>query len=342
MARQRDRGADACALGILGISEIQERAYRLLLAQPGATRPEVARILALPAAVTQQVLETLEVRGLASHSPDQPQRYFPVPPDMGMEALLIERQRELQRARTAIEAFKEQVSDSRRVDQQPMVELLAAGMAERQVLEQLHNTAQQEILRLVRGPIQLSDLADSHDPQREAQARGVRYRNIVDAESMALPLIASAVLADIGSGQEYRALPLPPFKFLIADRRIALMLLLPGQSGGRVLLVRQSALLEALCTLFDLLWERATPLLAGASNHFEMIDSTLGVLAEVEQLVTMMAAGMNDKAIAHELGLSIRTLNRRINLLMQGLEVRTRFQAGWLARERMFDVRPKS
>jgi DNA-binding NarL/FixJ family response regulator len=44
-----------------------------------------------------------------------------------------------------------------------------------------------------------------------------------------------------------------------------------------------------------------------------------------------MAAGLNDKAIAHELGISMRTLNRRISELMTQLNARSRFQIGWIA-----------
>jgi len=44
-----------------------------------------------------------------------------------------------------------------------------------------------------------------------------------------------------------------------------------------------------------------------------------------------MGVGMNDKAIAHNLQISIRTLERRVADLMHSLDTRTRFQAGWAA-----------
>ena len=43
---------------------------------------------------------------------------------------------------------------------------------------------------------------------------------------------------------------------------------------------------------------------------------------------------LNDKTIAHELDISIRTLDRRVVELLKGLDARTRFQAGWLAATR--------
>jgi DNA-binding NarL/FixJ family response regulator len=56
--------------------------------------------------------------------------------------------------------------------------------------------------------------------------------------------------------------------------------------------------------------------------------------AESEQLVSLLAGGLNDKTIASELGISTRTLDRRILTLMRSLGARTRFQAGWVAARR--------
>jgi DNA-binding NarL/FixJ family response regulator len=52
------------------------------------------------------------------------------------------------------------------------------------------------------------------------------------------------------------------------------------------------------------------------------------------QLLALLAGGLNDKAIASELDVSTRTLDRRILKLMRGLGARTRFQAGWIAAQR--------
>jgi DNA-binding NarL/FixJ family response regulator len=43
-----------------------------------------------------------------------------------------------------------------------------------------------------------------------------------------------------------------------------------------------------------------------------------------------MAAGLNDKKIAHELGISGSTLKRRVSETMKAFNARTRFQLGRL------------
>ncbi|WP_447007980.1 helix-turn-helix domain-containing protein [Saccharothrix isguenensis] len=52
---------------------------------------------------------------------------------------------------------------------------------------------------------------------------------------------------------------------------------------------------------------------------------------QARQLLVLMATGATDRAIARELGLSERTLCRRIARLQAKLGVRTRFQLGVLA-----------
>ena len=55
---------------------------------------------------------------------------------------------------------------------------------------------------------------------------------------------------------------------------------------------------------------------------------------ELRALLTLLAAGTNDKKIASILGISERTLLRRINALSTQLQARSRFHCGWLAARR--------
>src|SRR5699024_2651372 len=48
-------------------------------------------------------------------------------------------------------------------------------------------------------------------------------------------------------------------------------------------------------------------------------------------LISLLAAGLNDKTIFMQQGISRRTHQKHVAELMQALNARTRFQAGWLA-----------
>jgi len=67
-------------------------------------------------------------------------------------------------------------------------------------------------------------------------------------------------------------------------------------------------------------------------------DSRLSDAAE--QVIPLLAAGLNDKAIAFEAGMSTTTLNRRIGELMKSFNTRTRFQLGWRAAMDTFPQQP--
>jgi sugar-specific transcriptional regulator TrmB len=324
---------------VLGIVELEERAYRWLLAHPRSTLREIAQALSLSARKTQRLLDAIEAKGLTTHSPEHPCRYLPAAPDMALQALIMQRQKDLQSARAAASALQEQVAAQRHGEQEQVIELITSREAEAQVFEHMHRTAQEEVITLIRWPGRVSRLdvpSDEHgNSQREALARGVKFRSIVDAEFLAVPGAVERIRADMKTGEDVRVFPSLPFKLLVADRRIAIIPLNLQQPGSPVLLVRSSTLLDALCVLFDMLWDRAAPIGIGHAAMGETDTPTARWIKEVEDLLPLLAAGMNDKAIAHELGLSLRTLNRRIGDLSKGLDARTRFQAGWLAALRL-------
>jgi len=331
---QRPTAGDDRPLDVLGITDAEERLYRQLLQHPGATRADLASALALSPRSVQRLLDLIETKGLATHSPETPRRYIPAGPDMAIEALILRRQEDLSRARLAAQAMQKQALAMRRNDgPETIVELVASGEAERLVYEQLHLGAQHEILTLMRPPMRISGLTPpyEHPLQQEAAARGVRFRTLVDGDFLALPGAVGLLRSEVGVGTQARGVPHLPFKMVLADHRIAMIPLNLQQASSKVLLVRASALLDALYALFEILWSRGAPIGFARVGDLE-IDTDASYLPDhAFELIPLMAAGMNDKAIAHELGMSARTFERRVVALLKALGARTRFQAGWLA-----------
>jgi DNA-binding CsgD family transcriptional regulator len=244
----------------------------------------------------------------------------------------VQREKELQNIRGSVRQLHERAAMHRQSTRQPLIELITQRESERQVFRQLQASAQREVIFLVRPPILISRPVAPEAPSYEtdARGRGVRYRGIVDSDYLALPGAVDHVRADIEKGDEVRIVHRLPFKMVVADRRTALIPLDLSSPRSEVLLVRTSALLDALYALFESLWERAVPMSIGCDMSAP--PGTGGRLpAESREIVRLMAAGLNDKAIAHELALSMRTLNRRIAELMSQLNARSRFQIGWMA-----------
>jgi hypothetical protein len=146
-----------------------------------------------------------------------------------------------------------------------------------------------------------------------------------------LPGALNSLRLDIEKGEEARVSPTLPVKMMIVDRRVGLVPLNVEDQGGPVMLVRSSSLLDSLYALFELTWERSTPIVFTPSGELKAGHPDSRLSEGAEQVIPLLAAGLNDKAIAYEAGMSTTTLNRRIGELMKSFGTRTRFQLGWRA-----------
>lgn len=339
MAAQRVGTNKARPLNILGINEAEERVYRCLLDQPGASATEVAKALPLPQSKVQHLLDIIESKGLATHRRRQPHCYTPISPDIALNALMLSRQEELKRAEGAILELQERATRCRKAESTPMIELIEGRKALRQVYDQIHRTAEHEILTLQRPPVLVSRMdvpveQDNYE-QIRSKARGTRYRTVVDKEFLTLPFAISRIRQDQHLGEEVKVVPRLPFKAVLSDSSLAIIPLDFLRAEGPVLLVRQGVLLDALHALFEFYWGKASPILLTGTNDFSLLETAGRVPDEDKEILSLLATGMNDKSIIYELGISRSTYSRRISELMDLLSAGSRFQLGWLAKEYM-------
>lgn len=318
----RARSSTTSPLEALGIDDMEERAYRVLLSHRLATAEDVAHRLSLSLRKAQRLLDHVEAKGLASHSPERPPRYIATSPKLAMEALASQRVADIERARSMIPELMEQVADEADIDREQVVELISSRTAIGQILEQMLQTVQSEIFAFQRPPMYFM--------HREIP-KGVRARTISDAAYLALPGALESLRLVMAMGEEARTFPVLPVKMVVVDRRMGLIPLHAEDPNGPVLLVRDCTLIDALCGLFDLTWERATPLVFGRTGVSMLGEPDARLSEAAEQVIPLLAAGLNDKAIAHEAGMSTATLNRRLAELMKSFGTRTRFQLGWRA-----------
>ena len=183
--------------------------------------------------------------------------------------------------------------DSKEQQELP-IELITTPDVGRLVYQQIYQSAEQEILGLVRPPLLYSVLSLPPDSsaQQAVHARGVRHRSISDAEMLSIPGFPERLRADVEAGEEARLMTSVPFKMVLVDRRIALMFLHPDQANSPSLVVRYSALLDALHTLFEILWERASSVSFARSGELQRGSAGSRLSKEDEELVWMMAIGM--------------------------------------------------
>ncbi len=317
----------AGSLEALGIDEMEERTYRALLAHRMATAQEIATELSLSRIKAQRLLDSIESKGLSTHAPERPLRYIASPPELAVQALASQRQAGIERALLAIPELKKQAENpADQHEREQVVELITNRVVLGQILVQLHHTIQKEGFAFQCAPMLFTGLIN-----KQEMHENVRIRSISDEGFLALPGALESLRIDIERGEEARVFPSLPVKMLVGDRRIGLIPLSSGNTNSPILLLRECALLDALCSLFELIWEKATPIVFTRAGKMETIKP-MPLLSEVaEQVIPMLAAGLNDKAIAHELRISDATLTRRIAELMKCFSTRTRFQLGWRA-----------
>ncbi len=320
----------------MGVTQAEEQLYRMLLRCEGLCIAQITSKLGASARAIASSLRALEGKGMVTHSPDRVPRYYAVPPDIAIEALIAKSQldEELRQrnARAAVAKLSAMgAAAAHAVADERLVEILSPE-ATAQMFAQMHRTAQVEMISLTRRPMLISNVNEPDHLLFQCLERGVRCRALIDADLLGMPGWLEHMRDNTAHGEECRIAASLPFKLIVADRRIAIIPLDLRRPDGPVLLVRSSSLLDALCEVFELLWRNATPFPSSDTEQ-----ATSGRRRSMP-LLSLLTSGLNDKAIELELGMSHRTLARRISELMEEFGAATRCQLGFLAAQRAADA----
>lgn len=180
------------------------------------------------------------------------------------------------------------------------------------------------------------------DADEQALERGITFRRIVAREGLDLPGRAEGVRELIGRGMAVRVRPTLPSKLVVVDGTTAL---LPPTAAtdatASALVLRGGILAHVVVPLFEALWAEAVPLSVVEGQVVPGDPDPQGAPSEEErELLTMLATGLKDEAIARHLDVHVATARRRISALLTRLGAATRFQAGLQAARRgWFDDR---
>ncbi|GLZ81942.1 transcriptional regulator [Actinorhabdospora filicis] len=295
-----------------------------------STAAELAAASGASGAHLQEILERLQGLGLVAVVPGIEPAYVAAPPDTALEAVLLEKEKQLKRARLFAQRLTEAHRRSTAAgDPVRLVEVVAGREAVVRRFQQVQRACRRELRIIDKPPYALAGPEENVGFERELLERGVRWRAIYDPAGLDDGHdLTGDVQVSVALGEEARVLAGPaPTKLVLADDRVGMIPLQIAPSGiDSIVVVYPSALLEALAALFEQLWERALPLplpgrvTAGRSPR-EPTEAEL-------QLLSLLTAGLPDDRIAGHLGVSPRTLQRRIRALLDRLGARTRFQAG--------------
>jgi hypothetical protein len=153
---------------------------------------------------------------------------------------------------------------------------------------------------------------------RDIIATGRRSRAIYPVRALTEAPDTLRARAEIG--EQIRVLPDLPTRMFIIGTTHAVLPEPLGFTDEPRSLVRQQGLVEALTLLFELMWERAAPV--------PQLDRGEARPDLRRFMLQQLASGAQDEQVARTLGISLRTVRRRVADVLSDLGADTRFQAG--------------
>lgn len=314
-------------LRILGVPEIEEDLYRLLLAHGPMSHAQLTRVSGKSGSIIRDSVASMERKGLASRTAHQRPRLVAASPESALQSLISQRAQDLDLARAAASELAREFQSLRdRIEPAEIVQLITGPDAIVEWATNIQRGAKKEILLFDRPPYVAG--GGQNYLEVELLKQSVRYRVIYDRTALEWPGQIEQLREITAAGEEARVIDDLPTGMAIADRRLAMMPL--RKPGGRReperILVHPSPLLDCLVGLFESYWERSNPIRFGDGGIEAMDGSEPTLKAEDRDLLVLLAADMKDETIGRQLGIARRSVQRRIHRLMEQVGASTRLQ----------------
>lgn len=323
---------------LLGLEQTDESVYRYDLSSPGATASQTARATGLSNDTVEACRGRLVACGLLREEQPGEYRATPTGPAIIADRLRDEIATEYAHRRSQVSRLQadmtrlihEHLLASSSRTTRPQVDPLPSGEAATMRITELLCVARTEVAHADPGDeTDGSQETDLIAPEIKAAERGVAVRTLYPPASLVSEATRRAVGIQIRAGISVRAAAMPA-KLTIVDRRVAVLTDHRDHGGRHTLLLRDGLLVYALHSLFEMAWTRArdaSSLLAG--------ETTIGEVNNEELLMLqLLGEGLKDELVAKRLGISVRTVRRKVGDLLHRLRAKSRFQAGAMATKR--------
>lgn len=309
----------------LGLGEEESELYLALLQVAPAHVDDLASRSGIAVPRAEAALRTLVEHGLAQPDGFGSGTYRVISPEESIPLLIDRRRRDLSDLQRTLDEMAAAARAERFGAAAAAVEQVR-GDATIDVLVHLQNTARHELM-IIDAPPYLPGGGRPNDGEFAVLERGVAYRVIYHPVALVDDGAVDHMRRCVEAGEQARVLADVGPKMIVVDRTTAVVVESSSDPDPTVrLVVHESTLLDVLIARFEDLWARAVPVDAPATDG--------AVSARDRELLALLTAGMKDRAIAHTLGVTERTIGRRVTDLMERLDATTRFRAGVRAAQR--------
>lgn len=170
------------------------------------------------------------------------------------------------------------------------------------------------------GPYPLEVLRGSWNQDTALLSRGVQLKIAYQADAVRTPPMMQYVSDLAAVGAEIRIMRRQIHRIMILDRRVVFVAVSPDSLDLPYLMISEPALVRSLCAQFASNWR---------------VAHSIGITAEdvldferVREILRVLATGATDESAARQLGISDRTVRRRVAAVMDLLGATSRFEAG--------------
>lgn len=307
----------------LGLGPSETEVYQALLATPGVNFSSLAHLVRRSPEEVLDAATRLHGIGLIRLEADAA---YPLPPDQGIEALILRAQEDIARRQSAIAEARQSLPSlvdayleghASAVAQAPYEELTEPA-AVRSRIYRLAANARESACSMIPGAAFTPEAtAASRRTDEDLLERGVSVEYVVSLESCLTPSWRDYLDDISAAGARVRVHPAPPMLAVLFDESIALL----PRAGHRGAIVLQGSDIAAPVTeLFRHTWGDATP--------YQEISGRAEVSPRHQQVLLLLAEGLTDEGIGRRMNLSSRTVRRLVAEVCATLQAQSRFQAG--------------
>ena len=316
-------GGPGSALSMMGLRAGDDKHYRSMLRASGVTRVRLTEATGLSLAELDEVLARFQAAGLVHVDGDV---VTAEPPGQTLGRFIAGESERLQQESQQVDALRdllpgliaEHLAWSRprggAVDVQAV-----EGVDVAKLIRSLALESSGELLWFRPDQWRLPVAREIDDVVRELMASGRHSRAIYPAR--VLEEAPGMLRSRAEGGEQVRVVAEVHTRISIMGTSAALIPDRWASNTGRRLVVREHSLIGALQALFESVWERGMAV-PGMEQGGEDPDG------QRRLLLHQLTRGAKDEQIARTLGVSLRTVRRRIAELMDELGADSRFQAG--------------
>jgi DNA-binding CsgD family transcriptional regulator len=202
-----------------------------------------------------------------------------------------------------------------------------------ELVQGLRGRARHQVRSLVGGAGLPSLVQDPVPEPVGSLLRDVAHRTVYDADVLRDGSRLASIARCAERGEQSRSFGGVPLTMLVSDDEAALIVLPERGGTASALAVYPSGLLDGLIELFESFWRIGLPMAApqagtGTRGRSAGPGSAATIDADELRLMQLLATGLTDGVVARTMGVSERTLHRRLSRLQQRMGVQSRFQLG--------------